>query len=330
MPVPVILNDHTKPTQTRTLHLCHDVSESDLLQTRTQDDERRKTKTTTPNRKIRTFNMLIQILYFFSSVYTFNLISVNTQGLRNVHRRQTFFNLIKQQKYIIFFQETHWTDDLNSEILREWGGTIVFNNFEPNARGTAILFHPNFDYQNHNTTCDSQGRTIQVVIEHADHKFNLIKTYAPRTNTERKYYFTTLSNFLSATEENILGGDFNFICNNKLDKLGGNPNARQSATAILHTITQQYNLTDIWRDRNRDIRKFTKILTITHIFTHVLTASISLPLSPLLSQKQTLFLSHSPTTTLSAFPSISTNSHTVRDSGTLIITCSRITFLTQL
>ena len=202
--------------------------------------------------------MLICILYFFSSVDIFTLISINAQGLRNVHRRQTVFNLIKQRKYdIIFLQETHWTDDLNSEILREWSGTIVFNNFEPNARGTAILFHPNFDYQNHNTTCDSQGRTIQVVIEHADHKFNLINTYAPRTNTERKYYFATLSNFLSTTEENILGGDFNCICDNKLDKLGGNPNARQSATAILHTITQQYNLTDIWRDRNRDIRKFT-------------------------------------------------------------------------
>ena len=46
------LDDHIKPTQTRTLHLCHDVSESDLLQTRTQDNERRKTKITTPNRKI--------------------------------------------------------------------------------------------------------------------------------------------------------------------------------------------------------------------------------------------------------------------------------------
>ena len=204
--------------------------------------------------------MLIKILYFFSFVYTFNLISVNTQGLRNVHHRQTVFNLIKQRKYDIFLKGTHWTDDLNSEISREWGGNIVFNNFEPNARGTAILFHPNFDYRNHNTTCDSQGRTIQVVIEHADHRFNLINTYAPRTNIDCKYYFATLSNFLSAVKENILGGDLNCISYNKLDKLEGNPNARQSATTILHTITQQqqqHNMTDIWRDRNRDIRKFT-------------------------------------------------------------------------
>ena len=145
---------------------------------------------------------------------------MNTQGLRNVRRRQAVFNLIKQRKYdIIFLQETHWTDDINLEILREWGGSIIFNNFEHNARGTTILFHLNFDYQKHNTTCNSQGRSIQVVIEHADQKFNLINTYASRTNIERKCYFATISNFLSATEENILGGDLNCISDNKLDTL---------------------------------------------------------------------------------------------------------------
>ena len=44
---------------------------------------------------------------------------------------------------------------------------------------------------------------------------------------------------------------------NRPEKSGGNPNARQMAATILHTITQQNNLTDIWRDRNRDIPKFT-------------------------------------------------------------------------
>ena len=65
-----------------------------------------------------------------------------------------------------------------------------------------------------------------------------------------------ISNFLSPTETNILGGDFNSISDEKLDKLGGNPFVRQTANKILHTITQQHNLTDIWRDRN-ETKKFT-------------------------------------------------------------------------
>lgn len=39
--------------------------------------------------------------------------------------------------------------------------------------------------------------------------------------------------------------------------MGGNPFARQTAHKILYTITQQHNLTNIWRDRNRDTKKFT-------------------------------------------------------------------------
>ena len=168
--------------------------------------------------------MLICILYFLSFVDIFTLIGINAQGLRTPNRRQAVFNSIKKNKYdVIFLQETQWTDDLKNDILREWGGTILFNNFEYNARGTVILFHPTFDFQIHDNTCDHTGRTIQTLIEHTDHKFNLINIYAPRTNTERRIYFHSISNFLSPAEANILGGDFNCISDDKLDKLGGNP-----------------------------------------------------------------------------------------------------------
>ena len=220
-------------------------------------------------------------------MFTFNLISINTQGLRNVNRRQTVFNLIKKQKYDIFLQETHWTDDIKNDISREWGGNIIFNNFDYNARGVAILFLPTFDFKICDSTCDPHGRTIRTLIEHADRKFNLVNIYAPRTDTERRVYFHTISAFLSSTEENILGGDFNCISNDKLDKSGGNPTARQTATTILHTITQQHNLTDIWRDRNRDIRKFTwtgkhpQNNTFNH--TRIDKFYISSPLTPLVT-----------------------------------------------
>ena len=197
-------------------------------------------------------------MLFFFLVYVFTLISINSQGLRNLNRRHTVFNLVKHRKYdVIFLQETHWTDDLNDCILREWGGNILFNNFEYNARGTAILFSPTFDYRMYNNTSDPHGRTVQTLIEHADRKFNLINIYAPNTNAERRVYFHSISTFISSTEDNILGGDFNCIADHKLDKLGGNPFARQTAITILNTITQQHNLTDIWRDRNRDVKKFT-------------------------------------------------------------------------
>ena len=65
--------------------------------------------------------------------------------------RQNVFTLIKKHKYdIILLQDTHRTDELQTDILREWEGKILFNNFDATAHGTAILFHPNFIFKNHN------------------------------------------------------------------------------------------------------------------------------------------------------------------------------------
>ena len=43
---------------------------------------------------------------------------------------------------------------------------------------------------------------------------------------------------------------------NILDKQGRNPLAWQTTTTILHMITSENNLVDIWRDQQRDIRTF--------------------------------------------------------------------------
>ena len=71
-----------------------------------------KRKIKTPNCKDWTFPFMFNLLCFCSFVYlAFNLVSINSQGLQNVNRRQNIFNLIKKQKYdITFLQETHWTD----------------------------------------------------------------------------------------------------------------------------------------------------------------------------------------------------------------------------
>ena len=232
---------------------------------------------------------MFKVFYICSFVYlAFTLISINSQGLRGVNRRQSVFHLIKKQKYdITFLQETHWTDELQTDILREWKGQILFNNFNATARGTAILFHPNFSFQSHHDSCDSQGRSQQILIECGDRKFNLVNIYAPGTDTERRNYFVTLSAYLSATEGNILGGDFNCISDIILDKQGGNPLARQSAATILHTITSHNNLVDIWREQHRDVRKYTWTGRHPHdnsyIHTRIDKFYVSLPLTNLIS-----------------------------------------------
>ena len=69
--------------------------------------------------------------------------------------------------------------------------------------------------------------------------------------------FSTLEQFTSNDYDNIIGGDFNYILNTRLDKLGGDPKARQTDTFFLNTLITRYQLHDIWRERHKDERNYT-------------------------------------------------------------------------
>ena len=71
-----------------------------------------------------------------------------------------------------------------------------------------------------------EGRSQQILIQCGDCKFILVIIYGSHTDTERRSYFVTLPAYISPTDENIWGGDFNCISDNILDKQGGNPLAR--------------------------------------------------------------------------------------------------------
>ena len=86
---------------------------------------------------------------------------------------------------------------------------------------------------------------------------NLVNVYAPNTDTKRRTFLLILELFISRENENILGGDFNSIMDNRLDKLGGDPSSQQAATYFLHTFNERYDLWDISRERHKCERNYT-------------------------------------------------------------------------
>ena len=121
------LNAHIRLTLIQTRPRCHIAKESSLHRTPTLQGI-----LTIRSSKDRTFNPIMYLIYFSSFVYlALNLVSINSQGLRSFNRRQNVFNLIKKHKYdIIFLQETHWTAELQTDILREWARTDSPTPFE--------------------------------------------------------------------------------------------------------------------------------------------------------------------------------------------------------
>ena len=67
----------------------------------------------------------------------------------------------------------------------------------------------------------------------------------------------TYVGFLSDDFVNSVTGNFNCTMNTKMDKLGGNPNARHSAVLALNDVSTRYDLIDIWTLRHRHERNFT-------------------------------------------------------------------------
>ena len=198
---------------------------------------------------------LYAFLYYFTMAV---LLSVNSQGLRSPDRRKSAFSyFLRCRPDIILLQETHWTDDIEMQIQREWDGEIIVNHGTNTARGVAILLHSRLECSVKQKRCDNEGRILNIVLELENHTLNIINIYAPQTDSERRAFFSGLCNFISEDFDNIIGGDYNCIENAKLDKFGGNPNARNYAATTLNGMCTRYNLSDIWRKRNKDKRCFT-------------------------------------------------------------------------
>ena len=70
-----------------------------------------------------------------------SLFSLNARGLRDKKKRENLFFWLKEKNAkIIFLQEAYWTDDLLSNIEKEWGAKVLLCQGTQHSKGTAILF----------------------------------------------------------------------------------------------------------------------------------------------------------------------------------------------
>ena len=122
------------------------------------------------------------------------------------------------------------------QIKREWEGDAFFSHGTNSARGVAILITSRLGYNNKQIRSDNEGRVLNMLLEVDDRMLNLINVYAPSKHFQRRDFFLDLNIFLSDSNDNIMGGDFNCIFNSRLDKLGGVPDVRNSAALVLNAV----------------------------------------------------------------------------------------------
>ena len=195
---------------------------------------------------------------------TFNAITFNCNGLGNKSKRLKVFTYLKDKinNGFVFLQETHSVVNLEKEWKLQWGGEIHFSHGTTNSTGCAIAFSNNFPVKILNQAKDDNGRLLILEVSFNDEKFLLINLYNANNELDQLTVLDLLISKLDGLDfdvncKPIFGGDFNLIFDSKLDASGGNPSLKKRSLAKLMKIMQNLDVTDIFRVRYPNLKRFT-------------------------------------------------------------------------
>jgi len=179
------------------------------------------------------------------------LVSININGIQESRKRRMLSDFGRERKCsIIFAQETHISRVREiGEWGRQFGGKCCWSLGSSHSRGVGIIFHPSLDVKILNFKHDSDGRIIAVNIEYNSQHFRLVNVYCPTEPTERSHFIRGLGAYLRGASNIILGGDFNFVENSKLDKFGGNPIFGSIGHSEFSLLKQDFLLHDVFRHK---------------------------------------------------------------------------------
>ena len=200
------------------------------------------------------------------NIHNLKIHSFNTRGLRNTAKRNNVFEWLKaSHSGISMIQETHSIRTDHEKWTKEWKGQIFFSDGEANSKGVAILI-PNElaeTFELIESKKDDYGRFLLINCKIHDIQLILINIYSPTKDNpsgQDNFYNYIYEIVDTYSDQNIIiGGDFNTYLNNNLDKKGGRIEKQSPFSENINNLCTEFSLIDIWRIRNPDTYKFTRI-----------------------------------------------------------------------
>ena len=177
--------------------------------------------------------------------------SLNINGFRSNQKQRLVKQFIDQNKIDILLLQETFVDNLrlaNSiESTLELENKIIWNFGKPDSCGVAILLIRN-GIQIENFHLDILGRVIRLDFNTDGFTiFRLINAYFPSESSDRLEFLSTFSQYLSGAKNLILGGDFNFIMDPNLDKIGGNLSKGTIGSKTFKVLAEKFSLIDTFR-----------------------------------------------------------------------------------
>jgi exonuclease III len=178
--------------------------------------------------------------------------TINVNGLKDVSKRTRLFTALRfKASDIIFVQETHCSNSTEmAKWQSEWGGRAFWSFGAARSRGVAVLLKPNLDAKVKYFHYDTDGRMLVVDIDLSGESYRLINVYAPNDHAVRREWLNSIDRWCAGNRKIILGGDFNFVENTKIDKIGGNDDYGTIGEEHMQSLKADFSLIDIYRAKH--------------------------------------------------------------------------------
>jgi len=192
----------------------------------------------------------------------YSLLSLNVRGLSNPSKRKSVFNWLKRSRYdVIMLQESHSTVETESMWISDWPGPVFFAHGSRNGRGCCTLVREELDFKPVSIKADRNGRFLITKCEISNDPVTIINVYAPNKDSDYAEFMHKLDDNLSMIDVSnlndiIIGGDWNIVRNDELDKQGGITASKPNGNNCIETLMSKFNLNDVWRVKNPQVKRY--------------------------------------------------------------------------
>ena len=169
---------------------------------------------------------------------------------------------VPKSRYILFFQETYWSSDIENIVRSEWRGPCFFEHGSNHSRGVSIFFNDRLNVQNIVVKSRMNGQLLMLQAKVNDIDVMLVNVYAPTQKQQREPFFGKLDYELTKQYDDskdcelILGGDWNCVLDMSKDVQGTKTQYYKKYTNLKKLI-KKYSLFDIWRKMHPNNKQFT-------------------------------------------------------------------------
>jgi len=197
---------------------------------------------------------------------TLEFYSMNTRGLQTKEKRKEVFTWLKKYKnQIIMLQETHSTKLDEVVWERDWNTSIIFSHGTSASRGVCIMLPKYLQEHCEVIYKDVSGRILIIKIEINENVFYVGNIYAPTRNRKQNEqsqmdFICELFEALKPFENEclIMGGDWNTVLDQPLDKKGGKTKTNNHNYNVqIASLQETFDLTECWRVLHPNKRQFT-------------------------------------------------------------------------